>query len=93
MKQVRLVVAYDGTRYCGWQLQSNGNTIEAELNKAISGLTGEEIHVLGASRTGLWRPRQRKYCGVSYGVEDSGRKILLCLKPAAAGGYCGTGFR
>lgn len=51
MKQVRLVVAYDGTRYCGWQLQSNGNTIEAELNKAISGLTGEEIHVLGASRT------------------------------------------
>ncbi len=51
MKRIRLVVAYDGTNYCGWQLQSNGNTIEAELNKALSRLTGEEIHVLGASRT------------------------------------------
>lgn len=28
MKRIRLVVAYDGTNYCGWQLQKNGITIE-----------------------------------------------------------------
>ncbi len=51
MKRIKLVVAYDGTHYCGFQFQKNGPTIEAELNRALSELTGEEIHVTGASRT------------------------------------------
>lgn len=51
MKRIKLVVAYDGTDYCGWQIQPNGITIEEVLNKAISGLTGEDIKVIGASRT------------------------------------------
>ena len=46
-----LTVAYDGTNYCGWQIQPNGNTIEAELNRHLSALLGEEIRVIGASRT------------------------------------------
>lgn len=49
--RVKLVVAYDGTAYHGWQLQKNGNTIEAELNKHLSALLQEEIQVIGASRT------------------------------------------
>ena len=51
MKRVGLVVAYDGTNYCGWQIQPNGITIEEVLNKKLSKLTGEEIRVIGASRT------------------------------------------
>lgn len=51
MKRVRIVVAYDGTDYCGWQIQPNGITIEEVLNREISSLTGEEIHITGASRT------------------------------------------
>ena len=51
MKRVRLFVAYDGTNYCGWQVQPNGITIEEKLNKSLKDLTGEEIHVIGASRT------------------------------------------
>lgn len=50
-KRVLLVVAYDGTNYHGWQLQSNGVTIESELNKHLTSLLGEEIRVTGASRT------------------------------------------
>lgn len=50
-KRVRIIVAYDGTNYHGWQIQDNGNTIEAELNKCLSELLGEEIRVIGASRT------------------------------------------
>ena len=49
--RVRLVVAYDGTNYCGWQLQPNGITIEEVLNRTLTELLGEEIHVIGASRT------------------------------------------
>lgn len=51
MKRIRLTVAYDGTNYCGWQIQPNGITIEAVLNDALTGLLGEPIRVIGASRT------------------------------------------
>ena len=43
MKRIKLTVAYDGTDYCGWQIQPNGITIEEVLNKKLSKLTGEEI--------------------------------------------------
>ncbi len=51
MKRVMLTVAYDGTNYCGWQIQPNGDTIEGQLNKHLSQLLGEAIKVIGASRT------------------------------------------
>ena len=51
MKRIKLVVAYDGTNYCGWQVQPNGETIEGVLNRALSELLGEDIKVTGASRT------------------------------------------
>lgn len=51
MKRVKLVVAYDGTNYCGWQLQPNGVTIEEVLNRALTELLREPITVIGASRT------------------------------------------
>lgn len=51
MKRVKLVVAYDGTNYCGWQLQPNGVTIEEVLNRALSELLKEPVMVIGASRT------------------------------------------
>lgn len=50
-KRIRLSVAYDGTNYHGWQIQPNGITIESELNRCLTELLGEEIQVIGASRT------------------------------------------
>lgn len=51
MKRVKMVLAYDGTNYCGWQLQTNGITVEEVLNKTLTALMGEPIGVIGASRT------------------------------------------
>ena len=51
MKRVRMVVAYDGTAYRGWQLQPNGITIEEVLNRELTALLKESISVIGASRT------------------------------------------
>lgn len=50
-KRVCIIVAYDGTNYHGWQLQDNGISIEAVLNRCLQDLLGEPIHVIGASRT------------------------------------------
>ena len=46
-----MIVAYDGTNYSGWQLQKNAVTIEQKLNEALFDLLGEQIQVIGASRT------------------------------------------
>lgn len=51
MKRVMLIVAYDGTNYCGWQIQPNGITIEEVLNRSLSELLQEPVAVIGASRT------------------------------------------
>lgn len=51
MKRVLLEVAYEGTNYCGWQIQPNKITVEGVLNDALSKLLGQEIKVIGASRT------------------------------------------
>lgn len=51
MKRIKMTVAYDGTAYCGWQLQPNGVTIEEILNRTLSDLLKEPVCVTGASRT------------------------------------------
>lgn len=49
--RIKLIVAYDGTAYCGWQVQPNGLTIEEVLNEALTKLFNIPIKVIGASRT------------------------------------------
>lgn len=44
-------VAYDGTQYCGWQVQPNLRTVEGELNAALTKLLNKPTEVIGASRT------------------------------------------
>lgn len=51
MRRIRLTIAYDGTNYCGWQIQPNAVTIEEVINKAVFKLTKENISIIGASRT------------------------------------------
>lgn len=50
-KRIKLEVSYDGTNYHGWQIQPEVITVEGVLNHALSELMGEEIKVIGASRT------------------------------------------
>ena len=40
--RVKMIVAYDGTNYCGWQIQPNGITIEQVLNEHLSRLLKED---------------------------------------------------
>ena len=51
MKRVRIVVAYDGTHYHGWQIQPGKVTIESKLTEALTSLLVEPVQVIGASRT------------------------------------------
>ena len=47
----RLTIAYDGTHYCGWQVQVNGPTVQATLERAIATITGQRIRITASGRT------------------------------------------
>ena len=49
--KLALVIEYEGTQYSGFQYQDNAPSIQEELEKAITKLTGEELRVAGAGRT------------------------------------------
>lgn len=44
-------LAYDGTNYHGWQIQPDANSVQEELQKALSVLIRSEIEIVGAGRT------------------------------------------
>jgi tRNA pseudouridine38-40 synthase len=48
---VRLVIEYDGTRYVGWQVQPNGPSIQAEVERALATLRKAPVRVTAAGRT------------------------------------------
>lgn len=43
--------SYRGTNYCGWQIQENANTVQAEIEKALSTLLKRPLAIIGSSRT------------------------------------------
>lgn len=49
--RIRLLLAYEGTRYCGWQLQPNGLSLQQVLEDAFRRLTGQSTRMLAAART------------------------------------------
>ena len=51
MRNIKLLIEYDGTNFCGWQRQNDQRTVQGTLEKAISKITNEEIELIGSSRT------------------------------------------
>ena len=48
---VKLIIEYDGTKFCGWQIQPNGPTIQGTLERALATVLGERVRLLAAGRT------------------------------------------
>ncbi|MGH4140434.1 tRNA pseudouridine(38-40) synthase TruA [Clostridium sp.] len=51
MRNIKIMIEYDGTNYAGWQRQKNIMTIQEKVETAIEAITGEKTHITGASRT------------------------------------------
>ena len=49
--KIKLTVSYDGTNYCGWQVQPNGITVQQVLEDALFLATGERTRITGSGRT------------------------------------------
>ncbi|MGB1925827.1 MAG: tRNA pseudouridine(38-40) synthase TruA, partial [Rubripirellula sp.] len=66
MRTFKLTVAYEGTRYFGWQVQPNQPTVQAQLQKAIQEVVSQPISVVGSGRT-------------DSGVHALGQVVSCCL--------------
>lgn len=51
VRTIKLTLAYDGTKYAGWQFQPEHSTIQGALEKAILKITTESVRVVGSGRT------------------------------------------
>src|SRR5215475_9501984 len=51
MRNLKLLLSYDGTDYCGWQVQPRSPSIQGELSSAIRRLTGENVLPQASGRT------------------------------------------
>lgn len=50
-RRIKLTVAYDGSDFCGWAAQPERRTVQSTLTEAVRQVSGEEIEIVGASRT------------------------------------------
>lgn len=62
--RVKMIVAYDGTNYKGWQVQPNGITIEEVLNKNLSNLLGRADRGERCEPDGFGCTFPWKYCSI-----------------------------
>ena len=51
LKNIKLVIEYDGTDFCGWQIQPNERTVQGTIEIALKELFSESIKLIGAGRT------------------------------------------
>jgi len=51
MRNIRLLIEYDGTNYMGWQIQPEGPTIQGVIEEKLTALTGEKVRVMASGRT------------------------------------------
>lgn len=51
MRNIKLEISYDGTKYYGWQKQKDKKTVQETIEKAIYEITGNEVKLIGSGRT------------------------------------------
>jgi len=51
MRNLQLILAFDGTAYHGWQIQANAVTVQSTLLECVSRVTGARPNIIGCSRT------------------------------------------
>ena len=90
MKNIALVLSYDGTNYNDWQIQKNGPSIQESMETALFRLLGEKVHVSGVGRTDSG-VHARRYVA-SFKTERctiSDRPASLCAQQLSAARYRG----
>ena len=82
--RIALLIQYDGTNFNGWQMQKNGHTVQAEIERALQVFTKEKIRVYSSARTdaGVHAVGQVAHCDISSDLDIkrlcAGLNGILC---------------
>ncbi|MEG1886666.1 MAG: tRNA pseudouridine(38-40) synthase TruA [Oscillospiraceae bacterium] len=74
-----LTICYDGTAYCGWQVQLNGITVQKTLQKALCSIICEETGISGCSRTDSGVHANMFCCHFDTTSEIPNEKLVMAL--------------
>ena len=85
MKRYILTVSYDGTNYCGWQVQPNGKTVQEVLNDAVFKAFGERAVVKASGRTDAGVHARAQVCQVDLNADIAGEKLADALNARLPG--------
>ena len=72
MRTVKALIAYDGTRFAGWQVQRDKLTVQSEVENALGRIEGRKVRVTAASRTdsGVHAEGQTVHFRLKSGISD-----------------------
>ena len=80
MRNIRLLVQYEGTRYLGWQRQKHaGNTIQGRLETLLSRMCGEEVELIGSGRTDAGVHAAGQVCNFHTNCTMSPEEMLVYI--------------
>jgi tRNA pseudouridine38-40 synthase len=79
IRHFKLSIAYDGTRYGGWQLQPNTHTIQEAIEQAVAKLAGRAVRVHGSGRTDAGVHARAQVANCSFATKLALRILLLAL--------------
>ncbi|MCP4664939.1 MAG: tRNA pseudouridine(38-40) synthase TruA [Deltaproteobacteria bacterium] len=84
LKNIRLILAYDGTHYHGWQRQKRGVTIQGVIEEKLQVMVGESVKLLASGRTDAGVHAVNQVCNFKTGSSikpEAIRKGLNSLLP------------
>lgn len=77
IKNYRMIIAYDGTAYQGWQIQTNGSSIQDLLQKALCVLLRQETSVTGSGRTDAGVHARGQVAHFKYQMKSEAQELDL----------------
>ena len=81
MKNYRLTLCYDGSRYSGWQKQGNtGNTIQEKIEALLTRLLGQPVEISGCGRTDAGVHARRQVCSFRARTDMDCGELLARLR-------------
>lgn len=78
-KRIKLVVSYDGTDFCGWAPQAGLRAVQSTLTNAIRQVSGENVEIIGASRTDAGAHALAQVCHFDTSVRIPPEKWVRAL--------------
>jgi tRNA pseudouridine38-40 synthase len=79
IRHFKLTIAYDGTRYGGWQLQPDTPTIQEAIEQALAKIAGHHVRVHGSGRTDAGVHARAQVASCSFVTKLALRVLVLAL--------------